>query len=88
MTLPLKRTLRLLVGCLVVLAALAALVLRMLPPPHRPLEYMIAGTAATGIALALAFAFAQVTSIQTSRAEVYDAPYSSKKRATVRIPRK
>jgi hypothetical protein len=59
-TLRIKRTLYLLGGSVVALAALAALVLRVMPGPHRPLEYMIAGTAATGVALAAAFALLQV----------------------------
>ncbi len=53
---PLKRATFLLGGALMVLAVLAALVLRVMPPPHRPFEYMIAGTAATGVALAVVFA--------------------------------
>jgi hypothetical protein len=55
-----KRGSFLLVGALLVLAVLAAVVLRVMPPPHRPFEYMIAGTAATGAALALAFGLLQV----------------------------
>jgi hypothetical protein len=47
----------LLCGSLTVLSVLAALVLRLMPPPHRPFEYMIAGTAVTGIALAIVFGF-------------------------------
>lgn len=51
----------LLSGSLAVLAALAALVLRVMPGPHRPFEYMIAGTAVTGVALAVVFALLQVS---------------------------
>jgi hypothetical protein len=53
---PIKRALPLLGGALLALIVLAALVLRVMPPPHRPLEYMIAGTAVTGVALAALFA--------------------------------
>jgi hypothetical protein len=55
-----KRAVYLLSGSLAVLAALAAVVLRVMPGPHRPFEYMIAGTAATGVALAAVFALLQV----------------------------
>jgi hypothetical protein len=51
-----KRALPLLGGSLAALTILAALVLRVMPPPHRPFEYMIAGTASTGVALAALFA--------------------------------
>jgi hypothetical protein len=60
-TLRIKRAVFLFVGSLLVLAVLAALVLRVMPPPHRPFEYMIAGTASTGVALAVAFGFLQVS---------------------------
>ena len=60
MTLRFKRMIRLLGGSLLVLAVMAALVLRLMPPPHRPFEYMIAGTVATALALALGFALVQV----------------------------
>jgi hypothetical protein len=60
-TLRIKRAVYLLSGSLAVLAILAALVLRVMPGPHRPFEYMIAGTAATGVALAVAFALLQVS---------------------------
>jgi hypothetical protein len=56
-----KRAIFIFAGALVVLAVLAALVLRVMPPPHRPLEYMIAGTASTGLALAVLFGFLQVS---------------------------
>jgi len=56
-----KRALYLLAGAVLVLAVLAALVLRVMPGPHRPFEYMIAGTAVTGVALAVAFALLQVS---------------------------
>ena len=36
--------------------ALAGWLLWLMPPPHRPLEYMIAGTAATAAALGTVFA--------------------------------
>jgi hypothetical protein len=55
-----KRNGILLVGSVVILAALAAVVLRVIPGRHRPLEYMIAGTAATAVALAAAFAVLQI----------------------------
>jgi hypothetical protein len=55
-----KRTVFLLGAALLVLAVLAALVLRVMPPPHRPFEYMIAGTAATAVALAFTFALLQI----------------------------
>jgi Kef-type K+ transport system membrane component KefB len=55
-TVPLKRAAFLSGGALLVLAVLAALVLHLMPSPHRPFEYMIAGTAATGVALAVVFA--------------------------------
>jgi len=51
----------LLAGSLAILAVLAALVLRVMPGPHRPFEYMIAGTAVTGVALAVVFALLQVS---------------------------
>jgi hypothetical protein len=60
-TLRIKRAVFIFAGSLLVLGILAALVLRVMPPPHRPLEYMIAGTASTGVALAVAFAFLQVS---------------------------
>jgi len=60
-TLRIKRAVYLLSGSLAILAVLAALVLRVMPGPHRPFEYMIAGTAATGVALAVAFALLQVS---------------------------
>ena len=50
----------LLAGSLAILAVLAALVLRVMPGPHRPFEYMIAGTAVTGVALAVVFALLQI----------------------------
>ena len=59
---PLPRlTVSLLAGSLAILAVLAALVLRVMPGPHRPFEYMIAGTAVTGVALAVVFALLQVS---------------------------
>ena len=51
-----KPALPLLGGSLLALVILAVLVLRIMPPPHRPLEYMIAGSAVTGVALAALFA--------------------------------
>jgi hypothetical protein len=59
-TLRIKRAVYLLSGSLAILAVLAALVLRVMPGPHRPFEYMIAGTAATGVALAVVFALLQI----------------------------
>jgi hypothetical protein len=43
-------------GGLLGFLALAGWLLCLMPPPHRPLEYMIAGTAATAAALAAVFA--------------------------------
>jgi hypothetical protein len=43
-------------GGLLAVAALARCLLWLIPPPHRPLEYMIAGTAATAVALGTVFA--------------------------------
>ncbi len=43
-------------GGLLAVAALAACLLWLIPPPHRPLEYMIAGTAATAVVLGTVFA--------------------------------
>ncbi len=59
-TAEIKRNVILLVGGVAALAALAAAVLRVMPGRHRPLEYMIAGTAATAVALAAAFALLQI----------------------------
>jgi hypothetical protein len=56
-----KRAVYLLAGALAALAVLAALVLRAMPGQHRPFEYMIAGTAVTGVALAVTFALLQVS---------------------------
>ena len=42
------------------MAVIGAVVMKVMPAPHRPLEYMIAGSAATGIALAIAFAVIQM----------------------------
>ena len=60
MTERIKRSVLLLGAAVLVLAALAACVLRIMPPPHRPFEYMIAGTAATAVALAVTFALLQM----------------------------
>jgi hypothetical protein len=60
-TVRIKRAVLIFAGSLLVLGVLAALVLRVMPPPHRPLEYMIAGTASTGVALAVAFGFLQIS---------------------------
>jgi hypothetical protein len=43
-------------GGLLIFVALAEWLLWLMPPPHGPLEYMIAGTAATTAALGVAFA--------------------------------
>ncbi|MGO9261657.1 MAG: hypothetical protein ACLQU1_35940 [Bryobacteraceae bacterium] len=43
-------------GLALVFAAVAALLLLVLPSPHRPIHYVIAGTCATGALLAVAFA--------------------------------
>ncbi len=56
MTLKLKHAVLPAVGGLLVFVALAAWLLWLMPPPHRPLEYMIAGTAATAAALGTVFA--------------------------------
>ena len=50
-----KRTVLRATGGLLVFVALAEWLLWLLPP-HRPLQYMIAGTAATGAALGFVFA--------------------------------
>jgi hypothetical protein len=65
-TLKAKGTLKFLAAPLLVLTGLAALAWRMMPPPHRPLEYMIAGTAATAVALAVAFAVVHFSSRQSA----------------------
>ena len=44
------------IGGLLAVAVLARCLLWLIPPPHRPLEYMIAGTAATTVALGTVFA--------------------------------
>jgi hypothetical protein len=41
---------------LVVIIAVAGWLLWLMPPPHRPFEYMIAGTGATAVALGALFA--------------------------------
>jgi hypothetical protein len=51
-----KRTVLRATGGLLVFVALAEWLLWLMPPPHRPLQYMIAGTAATAAALGLLFA--------------------------------
>ena len=51
-----KRTVLRATGGLLVFVALAEWLLWLMPPPHRPLQYMIAGTAATAAALGLVFA--------------------------------
>jgi hypothetical protein len=43
-------------GGLLAVAALAGCLLWFIPPPHRRLEYMIAGTAATAVVLGTVFA--------------------------------
>ena len=43
-------------GAVLACVALVSLILRVLPRPHRPLEYMIAGTAGTIVWLALVLA--------------------------------
>jgi hypothetical protein len=43
-------------GALLVLVALARWLLWLMPPPRRPLESMIAGTAVTAAALGMVFA--------------------------------
>jgi hypothetical protein len=55
-TLKFKRAVLPAAGALLVLVALAEWLLWLMPPPHRPLEYMIAGTAATAAALGTVFA--------------------------------
>jgi hypothetical protein len=55
-TLKLKRAVLPAAGGLLVLVALAEWLLWLMPPPHRPLEYMIAGTASTAAALGTVFA--------------------------------
>jgi hypothetical protein len=52
----LKRTVLQAVGALLAFVALAEWFLRLMPPPHRPLQYMIAGTASTVAALGMVFA--------------------------------
>src|SRR5271169_737704 len=52
----LKRTVLRTTGGLLVFVALAEWLLWLMPPPHRPLQYMIAGTAATAAALGTLFA--------------------------------
>jgi len=42
---------------LLVFVALAKWLLRLMPPPRRPLEFMIAGTAGTAAALGVVFAW-------------------------------
>jgi hypothetical protein len=51
-----KRALLPAAGALLAFVALAECLLWLLPPPHRRLEYMIAGTAATALALGVTFA--------------------------------
>ena len=59
MTVRIKVTSRWLGGGVLLLAALGVIALRLMPL-HRPLEYMIAGTAATALALAIAFGVVQM----------------------------
>ena len=51
-----KRATFLAAGGLLVFVTLARWLLVLMPPPHRRLEYMIAGTAATAAALGAVFA--------------------------------
>jgi hypothetical protein len=44
------------IGGLLAVTVLARFLLWLIPPPHRPLEYMISGTAATTVALGTVFA--------------------------------
>jgi len=50
-----KRPLLLFGGFTVLFAAVAALLIRLLPADDRPFEYMVAGTFATALALAVMF---------------------------------
>ena len=56
MKLKFQRAVFVAIGGLLAVAALAKCLLWLIPPPHRPLEYMIAGTAATTVALGTVFA--------------------------------
>ena len=55
-----KRTVLRTTGGLLAFVALAEWLLWLMPPPHRPLQYMIAGTAATAAALGTVFALAVI----------------------------
>jgi hypothetical protein len=59
-TLKFKRAVLAAAGGLLVFVALAEWLLRLMPPPHRPFEYMIAGTAATAAALGTVFALVMI----------------------------
>ena len=56
MTLKFKRTVLPAAAGLLVFVALAKWLLWLMPPPRRPLEFMIAGTAVTAAALGIVFA--------------------------------
>jgi hypothetical protein len=59
-TLKFKRAVLAAAGGLLVFVALAEWLLWLMPPPHRPFEYMIAGTAATAAALGTVFALVMI----------------------------
>ncbi len=50
-----RRTGILIIGLIVIFAVVVALMLRLLPGPHRPSDYMVIGTFATLACLALVF---------------------------------
>ena len=60
---PIKRVAPLVGRALLALIVLAAVVRLFMPGRHRPLEYMVAGTAVTGVALAVVFALLNRNSI-------------------------
>lgn len=51
-----KQTLVLIAGVLVLFAATAALMLRLMPGPHNPADYMVVGSLAALVSLVLLFA--------------------------------
>jgi hypothetical protein len=55
-----KRAAFVAIGALLVFVVLAMWLLRLMPPPHGRLQYMIAGTAATAAALGTVFALVAI----------------------------
>jgi len=83
-----KRRMAQIGGAVLACVALAALILWVLPRPHRPLEYMIAGTAGTTVWLGLVLAILLRSSSpatrrvrRSDRPGKTEAPHGAKRRS-------